>query len=113
MFKRTSATRNEEYKKLRGTIMQLLHIAVAEELTVHDPYTVDGAVMVKVLKEHATLGSSSGHEIRNALRYLHEKNYVQVDWMESGDFRTIRMTTGGIDLCEGTLGDHGVDMGRH
>jgi hypothetical protein len=113
MFKRPSAQRNEEQKLLRGTIMRLLSIAVAEEITVDDPYTIDGAVLVKVLKEHATLGSSSANEIRTALRYLHEKNYVNVNWLATGDFTRVRVTTSGIDLVEGTLGDHGINLGRH
>ena len=93
--------------------MQLMMIAVAKEITVEDPYTVDGAVLTSILKKHATLGSEQGHEVRNAIRYLHEKKYLEVDWVrETGDFTRVRMTTAGIDLCEGTLGDKGVDMGR-
>jgi hypothetical protein len=103
MFKRASDQRNEEQKRIRGTIMQLMMIAVAKEITVSDPYTVDGAVLTSILKQHATLGSDSGHDIRNALRY---------DWLETGDFTKVRITTAGIDLCEHTLEDKGVDMGR-
>jgi hypothetical protein len=112
MFKRASDQRNEEQKRIRGTIMQLMMIAVAKEITVSDPYTVDGAVLTSILKQHATLGSDSGHDIRNALRYLHEKRYLEVDWLETGDFTKVRITTAGIDLCEHTLEDKGVDMGR-
>jgi DNA-binding PadR family transcriptional regulator len=66
-------------------------------------------VLVEVIRRNATTGTNDAREIRQALRYLHEKGYVKVEWLATGDFESVRITTDGIDYVQGGVdSDSGV-----
>lgn len=100
MFERPAKNSNQEARALRGTILWLMNMAVAEEINPEDPHKLLGATLVNVLKEHSTFGSTNAANIRNAVRWLSERKYVEVEWFPTGDFKSVRLCAKGQDLVE-------------
>ena len=111
MFRRPADNQNQEARALRGTILWLMNMAVAQEINPEDPHKLLGATLVNVLREHSTFGTTNAATIRNAVRWLSERGYVETEWFPTGDFKSVRLCAKGQDLVEAdTNPDAGVRL---
>lgn len=94
---------------IRGRILELVYLAaMGDALNPDDPYSMSKGVLVAALEQLNELPAEN--DLHAALRYCAEKGYLDVAWRKdgSGSFDSIRLTTAGIDLYEGTTSDRGV-----
>lgn len=106
MFRRSDPRRQQIN---RGVLINLLYVAgMGEALNPDDPFAAERGVLVAVLEQTKRLPSET--DLNNAVRYLEEREYVQVRWSKdhSGAFEYVRLISKGIDLAEGTVRDAGV-----
>lgn len=100
-------------KIFRGVLMNLLYIATqGDSVNADDPSVVNRDVLVTSLESLGAMPSDE--ELRNATRYLEQKDYVKVEWLRdgSGIFNSVKLLAKGIDLCERTLEDAGVTFSQ-
>jgi hypothetical protein len=93
----------------RGRILTVLYYAaMGETLNPDDPNTMSKGVLVAALEQLRERPADS--ELHTTLRYLEEKQYLEVEWSKdgSGSFESIRLRTDGIDVVEGTSEDKAV-----
>ncbi|MCX7782206.1 MAG: hypothetical protein N2318_01005 [Meiothermus sp.] len=94
---------------IRGRLIEVVYFAaMGDALNPDDPYTMSRGVLVAALEQ---LGELPGEtDLHAALRYCAEKGYLEVAWRKdgSGSFDSVRLTTAGIDLYEGTRQDRAV-----
>lgn len=94
---------------IRGRILEVVYFAaMGDALNPDDPYTMSRGVLVAALEQLNELPSEA--DLHAALRYCAEKGYLKVAWRKdgTGTFDSVRLTTAGIDLYEGTLHDRAV-----
>lgn len=96
---------------IRGRILTLLYYAaMGDALNPDDPYAMSKGTLVAALEQLRELPAEN--DLHSALRYLEEKEYLEVAWLRDGQgsFESIRLRTEGIDLVEGNaaVDDRGV-----
>ena len=93
----------------RGVLMNLIYTsAQGESLNVDDPDTISADMLVSALEMLSSRPADD--ELRNATRYLEQKEYVKVAWRYdgSGDFNSVKLLAKGMDLVERSIEDAGV-----
>jgi hypothetical protein len=79
---------------------------------IDNPMTISRDVLVTALDDMSQLPSDD--DLRSALRYLEQKGYISVVWLQdgSGGFGAITLKAEGVDLVETTTNDPGVNFVR-
>ncbi|NJK42975.1 MAG: hypothetical protein HC933_00755 [Pleurocapsa sp. SU_196_0] len=105
MFNRKDPRR---LRAVRGVILQLIWVAGnGESLNPSDPFAISRGVLLTALEQMRQLPGET--DLTNAVRYCEERGYLEVTWSaDRSEFESLRLTTNGIDLVEGTTTDAGV-----
>ncbi|ADH63783.1 hypothetical protein Mesil_1908 [Allomeiothermus silvanus DSM 9946] len=94
---------------IRGRILEVIYFAaMGDALNPDDPYSMSRGVLQAALEQLNELPAET--DLHAALRYCAEKGYLEVAWRKdgSGSFDSVRLTTAGIDLYEGSIHDKAV-----